>query len=295
MKFNNNYSQWYLNESVLDIPKDGLDPTVFQFPDQGAPVIHPRIRAQILQPLVDINKIVTILDYFIIGSILTPRYNSNSDIDVVAEVEEEVSAVKMESLVELLKAINGKLAVGTTHPINYFIVKGQYDLDKTEAAYDIADDNWLKEPEERSFNVRKYIGKLKTAFTEVDLATAELRRDLIDFNELKSLSKTDISGIETELTKVLDNIETDIEGIIQTYLNAKILRRAAFEKDMSPAEIRKFGIKNQLPENILYKLLERYYYRDFAIKLKELLNDGVTSITDVKAIQKTFKDFMTRM
>lgn len=295
MKFDRQFSQWYLNESVLDIPKDGLDPTVFNFPDQGAPIIHTRIRAQILQPLVDINKIVTVLDYFIIGSILTPKYGSNSDIDVVVEVEEEISAVKLENLVSLLKSINGKLAVGTTHPINYFILKGQYDLDKTEAAYDIADDNWLKEPQEQTFNVRKYVAKLKNTFTEVDLATAELRRDLIDFKELKTLSKSDISGITDEVKKTLAKIETDIEGIIQTYLNAKTLRKAAFDREMTPADIRKFGIKNQLPENILYKLLERYFYRDFAIKLKELADEGIDTTADVQKVRKTFQDFFSRV
>jgi hypothetical protein len=148
MNFNKQFSQWYLTESILDIPRDGLDPAVFQFPEEGAPIIHPRIRAQIIKPLVDINQIVPILDYFIIGSILTPRYNSTTDIDVCLEVDEEISAIKMENLISMLKVINGKLAIGTTHPINYYIVKGQYDLDKTDAAYDIADDNWLKEPQE---------------------------------------------------------------------------------------------------------------------------------------------------
>lgn len=295
MMFNKRYSDWFLTESVLDIPRDGLDQGVFQFPEQGAPMIHPRIKLQILEPLKEINKIITILDYFVIGSILTPKYNSNSDIDVVIEVEEELPAIKREELISLLTIVNGKLATGTTHPINYYIVNGQYDLNKTEAAYDIANDKWLKEPEARTFNVKKYVSKLKSEFMTVDLATAELRRDLIDFNELKTLSNEDVKGINDEIQKLIEKIEIDIENIIQTYLNARTIRKAAFDRAMTPAEIRKFGIKNQLPENILYKLLERYFYKDLAVRLRELLDDGITTKSDVAKVQNTFKDFITRI
>lgn len=294
MKFNDNFTQWYLSESILDIPRDSLDPTVFQFPEQGAPILHPRIRSQIVNDLVELNKIVTILDYFLVGSILTPKYNSNSDLDVVAEVEQEISPVQHETLVETLRHINGKLAVGTTHPINYFIVKGQFNQDNAEAIYDLANERWLKEPEEKSFNVRKYANKLKSQMANMDLATAELRRDLIDYDELKSLSKEDISGLDFEIKKTLVDIESSVSDIIKLYDNAKLIRKAAFEKNMTPMEIRKFGIKNNLPENVLYKLLERYYYKELAIKLKEILSDGIEA-SDVKEIKKTFLDYLKKV
>jgi hypothetical protein len=294
MNFNANFSQWYLKESILDIARDSLDPNVFQFPEVGAPIIHQRIRSQIMTDLVEINNIVTILDYFVIGSILTPNYNSTTDLDVTIEVEEEIGAVKQETLVELLRKLNGKLAVGTMHPINYYIVKGQFNMDNTEAAYDIADERWLKEPQEHSFNVRKYANKLKAELATVDLATAELRRDLLDLKELKSLSKDDISGLDLEIKKVLSEVESDIQKIVQTYENAKILRKNAFDKAMSPSEIRKFGAKNNLPENVLYKLLERYFYKDFARKLKDILSGGVEE-SDIPDIRKTFKDFLAKV
>ena len=33
----------------------------------------------------------------------------------------------------------------------------------------------------------------------------------------------------------------------------------AFDKDMSPDEIRKYGIKNRLPKAVIYKMLEKYH------------------------------------
>ena len=293
MKFDRTFDQWYHTESVLDIPRNSLDPTVFQFPEEGAPILHSRIRAQIMEDLVEINKIVTILDYFVIGSILTPKYSSTSDIDVNIEVEEEIPPQKYELLIDTLRAVNGRLAVGTLHPINYHIVKGQFDIDKTEAAYDLADERWLKEPSSTSFNVQKYIGQLKDQLSTVDLATAELRRDLIDFTEIKKLSKDDISNLDLEVKKALGEIEASISDIVQVYDNAKMLRKNAFNKVLTPSEIRKFGHKNNLPENILYKLLERYYYKDFALKLKEMLDDGIDE-GDVANVQKSFKDFLNK-
>jgi len=294
MNFDKTFNQWYFTESVLDIPRDGLDTTVFQFPEEGAPILHPRIRSQIINDLTEVQKLTPITDYFLIGSILTPKYTSTCDIDVTVEISSEISPIKFENLVSLLKQINGKLAVGTMHPINYYFVKGDYNLQNTEAAYDIANEKWIKEPSTTSFNAKRYINRMKAELKTVDLATAELRRDLIDFTELKKLSKDEISTLDYEVKNILAEIESSIDAIIQVYDNAKTLRQSAFNKALTPAEIRKFGSKNNLPENILYKLLERYYFTDFVNRLRDIVDDGVTK-DNVATIKRTFKDFISRM
>ena len=43
---------------------------------------------------------------------------------------------------------------------------------------------------------------------------------------------------------------------------------------MSPDEIQKFGIKNRLPKNVIYKMLEKYHYLKFYKKCKKILDDG---------------------
>lgn len=297
MSFNNLYNDWFLNESVLDIPRDGLDPAVFQFPESGAPIINSRIKQAIIRGVEEIHSIIPVQDYFVIGSILTPKYNEHSDIDVCCETEEGVGPIALENIVSLLRAINGSLAPGTTHPVNFYVVNGQYDLEKTPAAYDIANDRWIKEPEQKSFNVRRFMGNVKSKLTEIDLATAELRRSLIDFEELKQLDKEDISNIDYEIKKVLSNIEAEVSKIIQMYDNARILRKKAFNKSMSPMEIRKFGAKYNLPENVMYKMLERYYYSDLVSKLKEIVDedDVEVEVSDVPQLKKTFKDFLSNI
>lgn len=294
MKFDNLYNDWYLGESVLDLSRTSLDSGVFQFPEDGtAPIIHARIKQQIIDGVRMIHLVVPVQDYYVIGSILTPKYNDYSDIDVTCEVEEEISPIAMENLISVLNHINGKLAIGTLHPINFHIVRGMYDQEKAEAIYDIANDRWIKEPDTYRFEVKNILGKFKTELASVDLATAELRRDLIDYDKIKSLSKEDVQNLEFEIEKVLSAIEADVINIVKVYDNARLIRKQAFEKPMSPMEIRKFGIKNNLPENILYKLLERYYYKDLANRLKELLTTtGEVHRKDVPKIKKTLKDFI---
>ena len=44
---------------------------------------------------------------------------------------------------------------------------------------------------------------------------------------------------------------------------------------MSPDEIRKYGIKNRLPNAVIYKMLEKYHhYLKFYKKCKKILDDG---------------------
>ena len=43
---------------------------------------------------------------------------------------------------------------------------------------------------------------------------------------------------------------------------------------MTPEELTKYGTKNVLPENVIFKLLERYYYLRFMRELKILIDDN---------------------
>ena len=55
---------------------------------------------------------------------------------------------------------------------------------------------------------------------------------------------------------------------------------------MSPDEIRKFGVKNRLPKNVIYKMLEKYHYLKFFKKLNEIMEDGKISPDELKSLSK---------
>ena len=105
MRFDNLANDWFLEESVLDLPRDKLDAGVFTFPEQGPPVIKQAVKQQIIAGVGLVHSIIPVQDYFVIGSILTPKYNNYTDIDVNCEVEEHISEIGLERLVALLKNI----------------------------------------------------------------------------------------------------------------------------------------------------------------------------------------------
>ncbi len=285
-----NYIFNYLNESVIDIPRNSLDNSVWEFPDDGPPIMHPMIKTQIMSDIEEFKEIVPVVLYFAVGSILTRNYSAHSDIDINVQID-PVSDIVHADVIALVKELNGKLAPGTTHPINYFVIEDDYDLDKTNAAYDVANETWIKEPTDVNLNVQNYMNKFQSTIDGIDFGASELRRDVIDLESLKEMDEKQIKDLDEKIKAKLSEIEDSIESLVRSYKNVTTLRRQAFEKDMTPEEIRKYGKKNKLPENVVYKLLERYYYFDFIHKLEDIMKDGDISDNDVRTIKQAGKDF----
>ena len=55
--------------------------------------------------------------------------------------------------------------------------------------------------------------------------------------------------------------------------NALDKRKSGFEGEMTPENIKKYGVRNRLPNNVVYKMLEKCYYFEFINKLKEIIGD----------------------
>ena len=54
---------------------------------------------------------------------------------------------------------------------------------------------------------------------------------------------------------------------------------------MTPEEIKTFGRKNQLPKNVIYKMLEKYHYLTFYKELKHILEDGQVTDAEIQSIK----------
>jgi len=249
--FNN---KWELSESVIDIARNSIDPTVWEFPEDNLPILRPSIKLQIIDIIETIGGIVAVKDFFIVGSILTKQFSPNSDIDVNVQIDEDTNDLTMEALYQFVRRANGSLAIGTTHPINYFIVQQEYDISKSQGVYDLANEKWIKIPDDIDIEIDAYFNKFQNTINGIDITTAELRRDIIDFETLKHLSPTQVSKLGDLSSKKLDEIENDMEFLIKSYHDIHHLRKVAFDREMSPGEIKKFGKKWKLPENVVYKM-----------------------------------------
>ena len=290
--FNTLLQKYIVKESVLNISRDSLDPTVFQFFDDGRlPIFRDGIKKQIFKDIDSINSIIPVITFFAIGSSLTKHYIENSDIDVNVQIGiDEADEISSAQILQIIKRLNGKLAIGTTHPINYFVYAEEFDPTKAEAIYDIANERWVRQPEEINPDVQSYLIKFQNTLQNMDITTGEIRRSLIDLNELKKLKKADIKELKRLIERKLEELEESITQIITVYKDISVLRRLAFDRILTPQEIQLYGSKNLLPENIIYKLLEKYYYTDFIKSLKEIIGDeeGV-KISDIKNIEKAGK------
>jgi len=284
------FRHYYLNESAIDIPRNSLDPTVFSFPDGSPPILQSIIKKQIQRDVERINSIYPVKRFYIIGSIVTHRYNISSDIDVNVEIESrgEKDEISLEAILRVVKSLNGKLAVGTTHPINYYLLQHEYDLDKADAAYDVMNEKWLKiEKQDNDLELTQYVDKFQEAISHVDILTGELRRDLIDLNIYKAMPEHKIQKLQQLVQKKLDEVEDDIIKLSNTNLAISNLRKLAFDRELTKNELSHYANQNWLPENVIYKLYGKYYYSKFIKKLKDFLDKKEElDVNDVPYLQK---------
>lgn len=284
----------FLKESIIDIPRNTVDPTVFSIHPGGHPILQLGIKQQILKDINKINVKFPVTKFYIVGSILTKHYNRDSDIDVNVEIDVDRlnNDGHQEAIMRLIKKINGKMAIGTTHPINYYITREEYDLDKTDAAYDVLNNKWIKEDKtgEKNIDINQYVDTFKKTLDDVDVATGELRRDILDLEAYKVLPSNQISRIKDMMEAKLEEIEDDIIALSLIRKNTASLRRAAFKRNMTPDEIIKYTSSNWLPENITYKLLSKYQYSNFIKQLEKFLDKRgdlkPKDIDDIKNIGK---------
>ena len=281
-------------EAVIDIPRKGYAPGVFDNANTDSPKIKSKIIGQIMKQFTDFKKEYPILDYSLIGSILTKRYRDDADLDINVlfdvpkekQEEERLRLSKQFLSTKNADNIQGKLIPGTNHPINYYFItdKATYDDQnkKADAVFDIGKNKFIKRPEDFTFDPSLYVSDFNKKVQEIDVIKGELKRDIIDYKELKGLSANDVLDLQEKIKDKLEEIEDDIQLIIKVGDDIDAERRKAFDTDMSPEEIRQYGIKNRLPKAVIYKMLEKYHYITFYKYCKKILDDGVVTDKEIE-------------
>jgi nicotinic acid mononucleotide adenylyltransferase len=294
------------NESIIDIPRKTYAPGVFDNEDTDNPKIKINVLNMITAQFEEFEKEYPILDYSLIGSILTKRYRNDADLDInvlfdIPEEKREEERLRLSK--KYLSAaspdsIQGKLIPGTKHPVNYYFITDKKTYDdqnkKADAVYDIKGQKFVKRPEDFTFDVNLYLKDFQKKVDEIDLIKGELKRDIIDYDELKELTPDDVENLQTRVSKKLDEIEKGIQDIIDIGVEVDTDRRAAFDNDMTPDEIKTYGIKNRLPKNVIYKMLEKYHYLKFYKKCKQILDDGEVSDDEIDSLKKEHAQSETR-
>ena len=115
-------------ESIIDIPRQVYAPAVFDNNDTEDPKLKISVLNMITAQFEEFEKEYPILDYSLIGSILTKRYRNDADLDInvlfdVPEDKREEERLRLSK--QFLASSNpdniqGKLIPGTRHPVNYY-------------------------------------------------------------------------------------------------------------------------------------------------------------------------------
>ncbi len=287
----------FVLESIIDIPRKTYAPAVFDDADTKDPKIKPSVKKLINEQIKEFEKEYPVLKVSLIGSILTKRYRNDADLDLnvlfdVPKEKQEEERVRLSQ--QYLSAknsnnIQGKLIPGSKHPINYYFITDEKTYDdqnkKADAVFDIDDNKFIKRPEEFTFDPNLYVKDFEKKVQELDVVKGELKRDIIDYNELKELTPNDVLDLQEKIKDKLEEIEDSLEDIVKIGDGVDAERRAAFDTDMSPDQIRTYGVKNRLPKNVIYKMLEKYHYLKFYKKCKKILEDGMVTDKEVQDLE----------
>jgi len=287
-----NLNRKSFSESIIDIPRKTYAPGVFTKADTPNPELKPSVKKMVLDGIKTFEKFGKVVKYTLIGSILTKQYRADADLDVNILFDIPGSKAEQEKVHDEIREyqgqINGKNIPGTEHPINYFSIIDPVTFNKArdmaDGTFDIDSNKWIKKPEPGTFEPEKYVTDFQKRVSEIDVVKGELVRDMIDYEELKDLTSSDIDNLSSLVSKKLDEIKDSINTLIDIGDKTINDRKDAFSKDMSPDEIRKFGVKNRLPKNVIYKMLEKYHYLKFFKKLKEIMEDGKITPSELKSL-----------
>ena len=301
----------YVLESIIDIPRLTYAPGVFDNANTSNPKIKASVKKLINNQIKEFEQDYPILKIALIGSILTKRYRNDADLDInvlfdVPKEKQEDERVALSQKYLSSKNpdnIQGKEIPGTKHPINFYFITDQETYDdqnkKADAVFDIEKNKFIKRPDDFIFDTDLYVKEFERKVQELDVVKGELKRDIIDYDELQELKPNDILNLQDKINDKLEEIEDGIKDIIKVGDTVDTERRSAFDTDMSPDEIRTYGVKNRLPKNVIYKMLEKYHYLKFYKKCKQILDDGKVTDAEVdslktESIASTFSDIIRR-
>ena len=284
-----------IQEAIIDIPRRTYAKGVFEDADTENPKLKQSVLDIIQNQIKQFNDIRPVLKYSLVGSILTKTYRDDADLDVnvLFDVPLEDRDVIRKELAKSLRNINGALVPGTKHPINYYIITDpnvKETNDKmADAVFDIKNNTFIRKAKEFRFDAKRYAADFEKKVREIDVVQGELKRDIIDYNELKELNPDDVLDLQELINEKLDEIENGIKYLIDIGNTVLKDRADAFATDMTPEEIKTFGRKNQLPKNVIYKMLEKYHYLTMYKKLKEILDDGQVTDAEINSIDEALE------
>jgi len=249
--------------------------------------LNPAIKTTILSILKDagIKKYKKLL---IVGSITTKFWSIDSDIDVTVVLNEMPESELIMQYRKLAKDINGQKF--KTFDINFFFQSKDYlDTMQTlaDGIYDVMNDEWIKHaPEidpidEFLENPRKLAEKLAK---QLDIKLEDIEDEIKQIINYKRLDFVMINN-KLELLKM------ELDDYVKTLDEVHLRRNNEFSKALEQDDlsvVEKYGSRNYLPWNIIYKYLVKWLYYKWRGLFKDALDDNKVDMGEAKELLKQF-------
>lgn len=143
------------SESVLDSPKEGLDPVVWSPDEDGSYVLSPEARNKVRNVVAWILRNTNFREFRanLTGSIASNQWKDDSDIDVhvgspdVTDENKDELNRELRRKFEEFAANDPEAARIGNHPIEVYLQANPYQDLMSVGCYDIVDDKWLSGPQ----------------------------------------------------------------------------------------------------------------------------------------------------
>jgi predicted nucleotidyltransferase len=239
--------------------------------------MDPRVRAHILGMIK--QYFPGSIGAFVLGSITTKRYTRFSDVDVNVVMPKRVDLGPYRSIAKAINKSKPRFQ-GSPHVITFFVVHPSSEKDaiqKTTGAYDLISNKWLKTPDDIGADPDEMEGAFQGQIKDVDIALGELNRDMRDINLIieafKEAPDSEKQKILIDLEEKKEEIEDDLKVLTEEYDEFHRARVSSFEKELSsdgPNAAKKHLFNQTLPGNVVFKMMERYGYRDLLERLRDI-------------------------
>jgi len=264
-----------IKESILNYVKCTLDTEIWDLENDK---LKPEVKEQIIKTLVkeSANAGVDPKDdwgLFLIGSITGRQYMPRTDIDVTVQMTDATNDDDLTLLRKhFVKEVNGRVVVGTLHPINYFF-RRDFTVRMVDGAYDIKRDEWLIKPKDDLHDPEKKFRQEFSAGRKVATLIVQVYEELVrDMTDLEELSDAMDGFYDATYWNKAVEVWYDLNAICRMYKEIWKARKDAFEKSEDP---------QRSMDNIIYKYLERYGYLDKLHRLFELRKNFIKALEDV--------------
>jgi hypothetical protein len=257
--------------SVIDYRRKRLAPTIWE-----GDKLRPQVRSYLLG--LAKKNFPGMIDSFILGSITTKLYSNASDVDINIVMPKSVG---LEPYREIARAL-GKERIkypGSPHVITFFVVhpvERKDAIEKTTGAYSLTQNTWLKRADNIGTDTKPMEGAFQGQIKDVDIALGELTRDVKDvkliIDAFKEVPDSEKQRILQDLEDKKDEIEQDLKAVVDEYDELHTARVKSFEKelDSDPHAANKHLYNQTLPGNVIFKMMERYGYRDLLERLRDI-------------------------